>query len=314
MLSRFINSMRKISYVTEEGDLELLPEWCVRSAAIGYWMRSAVQPQSRLLGFLVGPCRDYVGVFVTLGSIIAGAEKFRSALTWDRFVVTGRDQEIHWKDQNATYSGNILGSEDFDGTTVMRLIVTKSRKKGEIGTHKLFSRPKFEQCSFSIDRPQSVKRSSNQLSNLRKISSSISQSWIDHESSEVLYLGTLSKFRDCSELVRLRLSQRVEITLKELLEPEQTSTHVISKLKIEPPRREFQNAFPLVIQDGVSAYRPDSENNMLFLLSRDELGDSVVKEDLQFVEETFADTSELTDALGISQSGLDFCAYIQDLG
>lgn len=312
-MQEFIESIRKISYIADSGERPRLPEWSVCAASIGYWTQKAIEPRSRILGFLVGPRRDYLGMFAALGAMIASGEDYQSTFSWARFVNCSTKTVVHWKDSGKTFSGHILGAEDFDGCTMMRVEVTKSSRKSDLGSQMLFSQSRFEQCSFSIERHRSVRRTSRQTELLRLISRAVKPAWFDDGGSAVQYLGSVSRFRSLASSTGLTLGDASELaTVADLLMPERVNANVVSKLKVDPPGTPAQNGDSLIIQDGARAYAPDSSSNILFVLDREELKDEI-KEDLLSVEETFADTSMLLEGLGGRVSGLEFCAFSQEL-
>jgi hypothetical protein len=312
MLSSFVKKLREVVYIDESGMVQPLPDWSVRAAAVGYWVRQSISPNSRILSFLVGPRRDYLGSFATLGAMVCSGEQYQPQLAWEQFIRLSNKQLVHWKDARKTYSGHVVGSEELmPGNTMIQVRVHKGTRKSESGALMWFSREQFERYSFTFDRPRSVRKVNTQLELLRLLSGSIKLGWLDDEGLEILYSGSISAFQESSKGVNLVIGQK-QASMKELLMPERVAAHIVSKLKIEPAIKQAVSGASIVIQDGISAYRPDRESNILFLLNREELRDEV-KEDLASVEHTFANTEELISSLGNEPSALEFCSFKQSL-
>lgn len=310
MLLRFVEKLRSTSYIDDGGGVRALPEWVVQAAAIGYWMRSSACSNNSILGFLVGPRRDYLGTFVSLGSVVAGAELFQPKLSWDQFISLDRDIEVHWEESGKRYVGTVTGSEDLDAVNkLIRVTISRSRKSSDKGSVAIFSRNRFEQCGFTLDRPQSSMRYERQLSALQNMSDCVLPMWLRQEVPEVLYVGKIANFEHCMQACTLVSGGGNRNTLEELLAPERGVARVVSKIKLEPAGKEISGSFPVVIQDGIRSYDPDTERNMIFLLDRTEIR-SKVEEHLKFTEDKFAETTELMDAIGAKRSELEFCAFL----
>lgn len=253
-----------------------LPEWATSLVWLGAWCRANQVEGKRLIVFTVLPTRSLAAAFASLGSLVAGAGLFEDSLSWPVFRNLPIGSNVFFN-YGASCGGLIVGFEESYGDEFIKIEITKSSKKSNLGTVVSVSRNYFDQYHFTENKPPSLNKS-QLLGRAGKVIGSLvdgfNEKWLWSDSPEGLLITGLSSFEESIENLTISVDDNSPVSMSDILCMGRNKNQAHAKLRVDHSKGCVDGVFPLAILDGSNALMTAehlySARNMLIILDRSE--------------------------------------------
>jgi len=265
---------------------DCIEEWVKACIYIGWWAKSQYQVDKRRITHLVLPSRECTTAFVALGSLLWSAKNYVDGLIWGKFSCLDQGTEIYWQktDSRELFNGKVVGIEFIANEPAIKLEITNSRRRADIGSFILIPEMQFCKYHFSLEKPASSQREISLNAGvifLQQLIGGVSSSWAKSEGQDLLLVTKITQFKASIENLLLGLINSVDITsvkLDSLLGFEQLGGDRHSKMKISHPRGELASSAGLVLLDGSTAFsireHISSQNDLLIIFDTSEFDEN----------------------------------------
>lgn len=318
-MSNITSSTINLVSFEEDGAKFDVPSWSQFLITLGEVCRvKRLEDNRKIVTLVVLPSRNFAAGLTALGSLLGGASKFVSELTWSAFSVLPIHSEVHFKYKNVNYSGNISELIEINEEEFIKVGITRPIKAARGGGAYFISESVFEDYSFTIEKPPSVSKTASMMradAYFRQWLKNINPKWIWADGAESLVVGTLSKLTTDYKKLLLKSDGLDPIPMDELLSMQNITEPCHGKVRITHSRGDLSGEFPLVILDGPDAFNILSntaiKSNILVILERSEYNENISNTVLQLKQTTSDITEQMFYDLSLSAPpGIEFISFV----
>lgn len=262
-----------------------LPQWASFFVWYGWWLRTNINAERRLIALTVSPTRSFCSSFAALGALIAGAQLYEDKLTWQEICDLPIGTKIFYRVPNTRVRGGrsqeqgvFRGLSEHDGEHFI-VIEPQTRRKGTQVTLSLsFNISKFREYTFTTEQPPTRTQSALYESNAKWFEGLVpafDKNWLWSEGAECLVVSNKVQFTQEISALSLSISGQKPHDLSALLSMSTTHSGESGKMLLSSGKSNLSilHDCPIAILDGIASLRSRDHvraTNLLIALERAE--------------------------------------------